>query len=202
MAAEELEDGGVILGAQNVHEAAQGAFTGEVSASMLAEMNVTYVIVGHSERRQIFGESDSLIADKFVSVQASSMVPILCLGESLQQRNNGETKATVLGQLDAVLGKVGISAFSNAVIAYEPIWAIGTGQTATPEQAQEVHAAIRRHLVAKDAYVGANIRLLYGGSVNAANANELFAQQDIDGGLVGGASLRSAEFTSICVSAG
>jgi len=197
-----LVDSPVALGAQNVYYQDKGAFTGEVSASMLAEFSVRYVIVGHSERRQLFGESSQLVADKFVAVQAAKLVPILCLGESLEQREQGATSQVVLEQLDAVVERAGIGAFSNAVIAYEPIWAIGTGKTASPAQAQEVHEIIRAHLGRIDAEIGSSIRILYGGSVNAANAEELFAQKDIDGGLVGGASLKAAEFIAICESAG
>lgn len=202
LAADCLQDSPISLGAQNVYSRDQGAFTGEVSASMLAEFSVSYVIVGHSERRQLFGESSELVAEKFAAVQNQEMIPILCLGESLEQREQGTTYNVVRAQLDAVLDKVGIKAFDNAVIAYEPIWAIGTGKTATPEQAQEVHANIREHLVRLNAGVGEATRILYGGSVKADNAKELFMQQDIDGGLIGGASLKAAEFTSICESAG
>ena len=202
IAEEVLRDSNIGLGAQNVHHQEQGAYTGEVSAPMLAEFSVRFVIVGHSERRQLFAESNGLVAEKFAAVQRHNMVPILCLGESLQQREQGTTLEIVRSQLDAVLEKVGIAAFGTAVIAYEPIWAIGTGRTATPEQAQEVHAGIREHLRALDADIGASTRILYGGSVNSSNAKEIFTQQDIDGGLVGGASLKAAEFTSICESAG
>ncbi|MCB1672629.1 MAG: triose-phosphate isomerase [Gammaproteobacteria bacterium] len=191
----------ISLGAQNVHDQAEGAYTGEVSAPMLAEYAVTFVIVGHSERRQLFSESDKTVADKFMAVQAAGMKPVLCLGESLQQREQGVTSEVVLAQLDAVIDQVGASAFDHAVVAYEPIWAIGTGRTATPEQAQEVHAAIRQHLAGRDREVAERCRILYGGSVNPANADELFAQPDIDGGLVGGASLKAADFASISQSA-
>jgi len=197
-----LRDSNIGLGAQNVYCQGQGAFTGEVSASMLAEFSVRFVIVGHSERRQLFAEGNELIAEKFASLQGHNLIPILCLGETLQQYEKGATHSVVQSQLDAVLNKVGIGAFANAVVAYEPIWAIGTGKTATPEQAQEVHAIIREHLAALDAGVAAATRILYGGSVKADNAKELFLQQDIDGGLIGGASLKATEFTSICESAG
>jgi len=191
----------IALGAQNVHPANEGAFTGEVSASMLAEYSVAYVIVGHSERRQLFGENDSLVADKFAAVLAAGMAPILCVGESLEQREQGITHQVVLSQLDAVLDRAGSKVFNRAVIAYEPIWAIGTGRTATPEQAQDVHAAIRQHLAGQDSEAAEHCVILYGGSVKAANAGELFDQPDIDGGLVGGASLKADEFASICESA-
>ena len=192
---------GISLGAQNVCFAEQGAFTGEVAAAMLAELGVTFVIVGHSERREIFGETNELIAAKFKVVQAHNMVPILCIGESLAQREQGATEQVVISQLDAVIGDVGLPSLHDAVIAYEPIWAIGTGKTATPEQAQEVHWTIRDHLARQDAAVAAAVRILYGGSVKSSNARELFNQADIDGGLVGGASLEAEEFLSICKSA-
>jgi len=198
LAAELLKGSGIALGAQNVHHESAGAFTGEVAATMLAEYAVRYVIVGHSERRQFNGETDGLIARKFSAVQDAGMVPILCVGESLQQREAGVTSKVVLAQLDAVLETAGIAAFADAVIAYEPIWAIGTGRTAAPEQAQEVHELIRQRLSGLDGAVADSCRLLYGGSVNAENAEQLFAQSDIDGGLVGGASLKSDEFASIC----
>ena len=191
----------IALGAQNVHAATEGAFTGEVSAPMLKEFSVRYVIVGHSERRQLNGETDEQVAKKFAAVLAVKMIPILCVGESLQQREQGITHQVVLSQLDAVLDRSGIEVFSQAVIAYEPIWAIGTGITATPEQAQEVHGNIRRHLAERDGAAAENCQILYGGRVKAANAAELFGQPDIDGGLVGGASLKADEFASICESA-
>jgi len=196
-----LTGNNIVLGAQNVHHLDEGAFTGEVSPRMLAEYSVRYVIVGHSERRQWFHDTDELVADKFAAVQSHGMVPILCLGETLQQRDAGQVDKIVLGQLNAVIEKVGIAGFSNAVIAYEPIWAIGTGRTATPQQAQEVHELIRKHLDRLDGSIANSCRILYGGSVKAANAAELFNQQDIDGGLVGGASLDPAEFLKICTSA-
>jgi len=201
LAAEIVRGSQIALGAQNVYPTDQGAFTGEVSAPMLAEFNVRYVIVGHSERRQLFGETDEQVAEKFGAVLAAGMTPILCVGESLQQREQGITRQVVLAQLDAALGRNGTEAFQQSVIAYEPVWAIGTGQTATPEQAQEVHAAIRQHLAERDREAAEHCAILYGGSVNAANAAELFDQPDIDGGLVGGASLKADEFASICESA-
>ena len=201
LAAQVLSGSRIELGAQNVHPAAEGAFTGEVSAPMLAEFSVRYVIVGHSERRQLFGETDQQVADKFAAVLAADLIPILCLGETLQQREQGITHQVVLSQLDAVLDNEGSEVFRQAVIAYEPIWAIGTGKTATPEQAQDVHGMIRQHLAERDGEVAEKCRILYGGSVKAANAGELFGQPDIDGGLVGGASLKADEFASICKSA-
>jgi len=189
------------LGAQNVYSEPKGAFTGEVSVPMLAEFGLDYVIVGHSERRDIFGESDQLIAEKFIAVQAGNILPILCVGETLQQREAGITEETVLKQLDAVVNAAGIEAFANAVIAYEPVWAIGTGKTASPEQAQQVHQVLREHLAKLSPEIAGQIRIIYGGSVNSANSDELLSQADIDGGLVGGASLKAEEFISICKSA-
>ena len=189
------------LAAQNLFAEPQGAFTGEVSAPMLAEYGVNYVIVGHSERREIFAETDQLVADKFKATQASGLIPILCVGESLAQREAGTSDGVVLAQLTAVIEAVGVEALHSAVLAYEPIWAIGTGKTASKEQAQEIHRVLREHIAKSDTAVAQGIRILYGGSVNAANATELFSQADIDGGLVGGASLKVEEFVSICKSA-
>lgn len=189
------------LAAQNLYAAPQGAYTGEVSAPMLAEYGVRYAIVGHSERRELFAESDETVAAKFVAAQENGLWPILCIGETLEQRDQGTSEQVVLSQLDAVIDAVGIDAFRSAVVAYEPIWAIGTGKTASPEQAQEIHGALRAHLASAGGEVAADLRLLYGGSVKAANAAELFGQADIDGGLVGGASLEANEFVSICKSA-
>ena len=192
-----LQAGGIVWGAQNVSEHAKGAFTGEVSTSMLADFGVRYVLVGHSERRAIYGESDATVAAKYMAVQAAGMVPVLCIGETLEQREAGETLAVVNAQVQAVLDVAGADSLANAVVAYEPVWAIGTGLTATPEQAQEVHAAIRAHIAAANADVAAKVQILYGGSVSPATATELFAQQDIDGGLVGGASLDAQSFLAI-----
>ncbi len=189
-----LADTTVGVGAQNVSEQQQGAYTGEISADMLKDIGCHYVIVGHSERRTLYGESDQQVADKFIAAQSVGLVPILCVGETLAQREQGETLAVIARQLDAVTAVAGIEAVCKAVIAYEPVWAIGTGKTASTDQAQEVHQAIRQRLGA----VAESTRLLYGGSVKAANAAELFAQPDIDGALVGGASLDSAEFGEIC----
>lgn len=193
-----LKDSGVRLGAQNVSAEEPGAFTGEVAAQMLGEFAVSYVIVGHSERRALYGESDALVARKFMAAQRVDMTPILCVGETLEEREAGRTLEVVERQLQAVLDAAGIEAFARAVVAYEPVWAIGTGQTASPEQAQEVHAAIRRMLVDKNDTIGDSVRLLYGGSVKASNAAELFAMPDIDGGLIGGASLEAEQFLNIC----
>ena len=167
---------------------------------MLSDIGCRFVIVGHSERRELFGETDALIAEKFLAVQAQELIPILCVGETLAQREAGETAAVVLRQLSAVLQQAGAEAFGNAVVAYEPVWAIGTGLTATPEQAQEVHALIRRAVRELDAAVADQLRILYGGSVKGSNAVELFAEADIDGALVGGASLVADDFARICTS--
>lgn len=193
-----LKDSGVRLGAQNVSAEESGAFTGEIAAQMLGEFDVSYVIVGHSERRALYGESDTLVARKFMAAQRVDLTPILCVGETLEEREAGRTLEVVERQLQAVLDAAGIEAFARAVVAYEPVWAIGTGQTATPEQAQDVHAAIRRMLVAKNDTIGNSVRLVYGGSVKASNAAELFAMPDIDGGLIGGASLEAEQFLNIC----
>lgn len=183
----------VAWGAQNVNAAASGAFTGEVAASMLADFGCRYVIVGHSERRQIYRETDADVADKARAVLDSGMTPIVCVGETLEERESGSTERVVLRQLDAVLGRLGEDA-NRMVLAYEPVWAIGTGRTARPEQAQEVHARLRERM----SQAGAGwIAILYGGSVKADNAAALFGQDDIDGGLIGGASLKSAEFLAI-----
>jgi triosephosphate isomerase len=192
----------LLWGAQNLSEHAAGAYTGEVSAAMLAEFGCRYVIVGHSERRALYGDTDAVVAAKFMAAQAVGMKPILCLGETLAERDAGVTLDVVGGQLDAVLAVAGVGALARAVVAYEPVWAIGTGRTASPGQAQEVHAAIRGRVAAQDGDIAGALQLLYGGSVKAPNAAELFACADIDGGLVGGASLVVDEFVSICESAG
>ncbi len=197
-----LKDSGVALGAQSVCAESQGAFTGEVSAAMLKDVGCRYVLVGHSERRQLFGERDALVARKFVAAQAQSLVPVLCVGETLEEREGDQTTGVVSRQLEAVLAVSGVQALAKAVIAYEPVWAIGTGRTASPEQAQEVHAMIRAKVAERDATIGGSVRILYGGSVKASNAQELFAMPDIDGGLVGGASLKADEFARICAGAG
>lgn len=197
-----LGGSGIALGAQNVCEhAGEGAFTGEVAAAMLADVGCRYVIVGHSERRAIYKEPDLLVAEKFVAAQAADLIPILCVGESLEEREAGTTEAVVGRQLDAVLAKAGVSAFENAVVAYEPVWAIGTGKTASPDQAQQVHAFIRSRIAAKDGKIAGSLRILYGGSVKPGNAAEIFAQADVDGGLIGGAALKAGDFLAI-ISAG
>ena len=190
----------IALGAQNVSDAESGAFTGEVSAAMLAEVGVEMVLVGHSERRELFGESDELVAAKAAAVLAAGMSPIVCVGETLAQRQANETELVVLRQLNAVAEKIGVEGLARSIVAYEPVWAIGTGETATPQQAQDVHAALRGRLGQLDESL-AETAILYGGSVKAENAAELFAQPDIDGGLIGGASLKAEEFNAICASA-
>ena len=188
----------VAWGAQTLSEYAEGAYTGEVSAAMLGDFGCRYVLVGHSERRSLFGESDAAVAEKFAAAQAAAILPVLCLGETLAEREAGQTLAVVGRQLAAVVERVGIAAMRSALIAYEPVWAIGTGVTASPAQAQEVHAAIRARLAGLDASVADGMRILYGGSVKPASAGELFAQADIDGGLIGGAALVADDFLAIC----
>lgn len=197
--------GGVVvsIGAQDCAvEAGQGALTGEVSSEQLRDAGCKLVLVGHSERRLILGDSDEQVVRKFAAAQVAGLVPVLCVGETLEQREAGETLAVVERQLDSVIDALGVAALSGAVVAYEPVWAIGTGLTASPEQAQDVHAAIRARVAGKDADVAGALRILYGGSVKAANAAELFGMPDIDGGLVGGASLNADEFGAICRAAG
>jgi triosephosphate isomerase len=188
-------------GAQNLSEHAQGAYTGEVSAAMLGEFGCRHVIVGHSERRALYGETDVVVAAKFVAARSAGLVPVLCVGETLAQRESGQTAEVVAAQLEAVLDKAGVESFAGSVVAYEPVWAIGTGRTATPEQAQEVHAAIRALVARRDESVAAGLQILYGGSVKAQNAGEIFMKPDIDGGLVGGASLVVDDFLAICQAA-
>ncbi len=197
-----LRDSAMLLGAQDVCADTHGAFTGEVSATMLKDVGCQCVIVGHSERRLIYREGDQLVARKFAAAQAKGLVPILCVGEQLAERETGRTGEVVARQLDAVLELCGVQTLTGAVIAYEPVWAIGTGRNATPEQAQEVHAFIRDRIAARDATIAAATRILYGGSVKASNAAELFAMPDVDGGLIGGASLKADEFLAILAAAG
>ncbi len=201
-AAEQLKGSPVLLGAQNVADQEAGAFTGEVSAAMLREFGCQLVIVGHSERRLGYGESDALIAARYQKAIEHGLCPILCIGETLEQREAGQTFEVVDAQLSAVLKRAGIESLTRAVIAYEPVWAIGTGRTATPQQAQEVHDYIRQSLAAQDRKVAEQVKILYGGSVNAANAQALFAMADIDGGLIGGASLQADSFLTIVQAAG
>ena len=197
-AQQQLSGTSVKWGAQDVHQLEKGAYTGEVSASMLQDFGCRYVIVGHSERRSLYGESSQLVAEKFAAVQKTGMLPILCVGETLEQREAGSTETVVAEQLDAVIALLGVQCLREAVVAYEPVWAIGTGKTATPEQAQAVHAFIRQRIAEHDEQVAAGLCILYGGSVKAGNAAELFAMSDIDGGLIGGASLIAEDFLAIC----
>jgi len=192
-----LHQSNILLGGQDVSEFENGAYTGEVSAQMLADWQCRYVIVGHNERRRMQRESDAQVAQKFLAAQRAGLVPILCVGESLSQREDGQALTVIEQQLDAVINVAGCEAFEKAVVAYEPVWAVGTGKTATPEQAQEVHHFIRQQLGGW----GQKVRILYGGSVNATNAKQLFAMTDIDGALLGGASLKAEEFLNICTAA-
>ncbi len=191
----------VELGAQNCSTERAGAFTGEVAVDMLADVGCRYVIVGHSERRALYGEADDTVAQKFEMVRKAGLVPILCVGEQLAEREASATEAVVARQLDAVLALAGIDALGQGVIAYEPVWAIGTGRTASPQQAQDVHAFIRGRIATHNPTVAAKMRILYGGSVKGSNAAELFAMPDVDGGLIGGASLNAREFLTICAAA-
>ena len=188
----------IVLGAQDIADKpATGAYTGEVSGQMLRDVGCSHVIVGHSERRALYGETDAVVATKLKAAQAAGLTPIACVGETLEQREAGETRSVISGQVAAIVDAAGVQALAKAVIAYEPVWAIGTGRTATPEQAQEVHAFIRGLVAARDATIAAGLSILYGGSVKGANARSLFAMADVDGGLVGGASLVAAEFLEI-----
>lgn len=188
-------------GGQDVSQFGAGAYTGAVTAAMLREFGCRYAIVGHSERRSIFGENNAMVAAKFGAALQAGLTPILCVGETLQERESGAMEQVVGAQIDAVVAASGVAALGKAVVAYEPVWAIGTGKTATPEQAQAVHAFIRNRIAAQDAVVAAELKILYGGSVKAANAAQLFAMPDIDGGLIGGAALVAEEFMAICKAA-
>ena len=185
------------LGAQNVCEHEKGAFTGEVAPAMLVDVGCSHVIVGHSERRAIYGESSARVAAKFAAALDAGLTPILCVGETIEQREAGETEVVVKEQLDAVLDTAGVQALRRAVVAYEPVWAIGTGLTATPDQAQDVHRFIRSEVAGRDAGVAEALQILYGGSVKGENAAGLFGMDDIDGGLIGGASLKADDFLAI-----
>ena len=202
LAAELLAGSAIGLGAQTVSEYANGAYTGEISAHMLQDYGCRYVIIGHSERRHIFGETNETAARKFRHARESGLQALLCLGERLEEREAGMTEQVLSEQLDAVIAEAGIDAFSGAVIAYEPVWAIGTGHTATPEQAQAAHSFIRLQVARHDDRLADALRILYGGSVKADNAAGLFAMADVDGGLVGGASLKVDDFLAICRAAG
>jgi triosephosphate isomerase len=192
---------GIDIGAQDVSERESGAFTGDVAATMLVDVGCHWVIVGHSERRQLHGEGDAVVAAKAEAALKAGLRPIVCVGETLAEREAGQTQAVVARQLDAVLDRVGATALARGALAYEPVWAIGTGRTAAPAQAQEVHSELRARVAARDSGTAAALRLLYGGSVKPANAAELFAQADIDGGLIGGASLVVDDFAAICAAA-
>ena len=196
-----LTGSNVAWGAQDVSEHAQGAYTGEVSAAMLTDFGCCYVIVGHSERRSYYGDTDAVVAAKFETAQKAGLIPILCVGETLDEREKNVTADVVTRQMDAVVSRCGVAALARAVVAYEPVWAIGTGRTASPEQAQEVHALIRRRVADADSGVAEGLRILYGGSMKPGNAAELMAQPDIDGGLIGGAALVAADFAAICKAA-
>jgi len=193
-----LAGSAVAWGGQDVSQFGAGAYTGAVTAGMLREFDCRYVIVGHSERRSIFGESNAIVAAKFLAALHEGLTPIVCVGETLQEREAGAMEQVVGAQLDAVIAAAGVAALGGAVVAYEPVWAIGTGKTATPEQAQAAHAFIRGRIAAHDAAVAARLMMLYGGSVKAANAGQLFSMPDIDGGLIGGAALVAEEFMAIC----
>jgi triosephosphate isomerase len=196
-----LRPTGIAWGAQDVCQYDNGAYTGGVSAAMLADFGCRYVIVGHSERRSVFGEADAVVAAKFEAALKAGLTPILCVGETLAEREAGVMEKVVARQLDAVVARSGVKALAKAVVAYEPVWAIGTGKTATPDQAQAVHAFIRGRVAAADQAVAAALLILYGGSVKAANSAQLFGMPDIDGGLIGGAALVADEFIAICRSA-
>lgn len=193
-----LSDQRVMVGSQNVSAQPKGAYTGEISAAMLSEFGCQYGLVGHSERRSLYNETDADVAVKFKALSDSGIIPVLCVGETLEERDQGVTESVVSRQIQAVIDQHGIAAFASAVIAYEPVWAIGTGRTATPEQAQAVHAAIRALLATYDEVIADTIQIVYGGSMNPGNAAELLAMPDIDGGLIGGASLNADDFLAIC----
>ncbi len=197
-----LTDSPVLLGAQNAHWKQKGAITGEISASILKDYFVDYLLVGHSERREMFNDTDQAVALKFEAALNNNVKPILCIGETLEQRENDDTLNVLKVQCSAVISQVGIEAFSNACVAYEPIWAIGTGKTASPEQAQQVHQCLREWFAEQDRLIAQDLQILYGGSMNAGNAKELLAQPDIDGGLIGGASLNADDFLQIYSAAG
>jgi len=197
LAQSRLAGSAIAWGAQTLNPVAQGAHTGEVSAPMLLDMGCRFVLVGHSERRSLYGESDADVAARFAAALEAGLEPVLCVGETLQEREQGRTEEVVERQLQAVLECCGVEGFRQAVVAYEPVWAIGTGMTATPDQAQAVHAFIRDKFASRDDIIAGQLRILYGGSVNGSNAADLFAREDIDGGLVGGASLKAEDFLAI-----
>ncbi|MDC7219212.1 MAG: triose-phosphate isomerase [Spirochaetales bacterium] len=198
---QQLQGSGIAWGAQDVSAEASGAYTGEIATSMLKDFGCQFVIVGHSERRAYHGESDELVARKYAAARAAGLTPILCVGETLDEREQGVTESVVARQLDAVIRLEGVNALADGVVAYEPVWAIGTGKTASPEQAQDVHAFIRQRVAEQDGAVADGLRILYGGSMKPGNAQELIAKPDIDGGLIGGASLDADDFLGICTAA-
>lgn len=197
----QLAGSAILLGAQSLCDKPEGAYTGEIAGAMLRDVGCTYVIVGHSERRSLYGEDDALVALKAAAALGAGLKPILCVGETLQEREQSITETVVARQLDVLLKTVGVEGLARGVIAYEPVWAIGTGRTASPAQAQEVHAYLRRRIAVHNATIADEIQILYGGSVKADNAAELFAMPDIDGGLIGGASLHAGQFLAICQAA-
>ncbi len=192
---------GVLTGGQTLSEHESGAFTGEVSGQLLKDVGANYVLVGHSERRTIFSESNTVLVQKFAQAQTSGLTPVLCVGETEAERESNQTESVIAEQVNAVIDQLGVAVLANSVIAYEPVWAIGTGKTATPEQAQAVHLFIRNLIAEHDVTIAQGLRILYGGSVNDKNSDVLFAQPDVDGGLVGGASLKADAFSAICQSA-
>jgi triosephosphate isomerase len=198
---QQLQGSDIAWGGQDVSAEASGAYTGEISTAMLKEFGCKYAIVGHSERRAYHAESDETVARKYAAARAAGLIPILCVGETLEEREKGITESVVARQLDALINLEGVAALADGVIAYEPVWAIGTGMTASPEQAQEVHAFIRGRVAALDASVAEGLRILYGGSMKPGNAQELIAKPDIDGGLIGGAALDAGDFLGICTAA-
>ncbi|HHJ36567.1 MAG TPA: triose-phosphate isomerase [Gammaproteobacteria bacterium] len=186
------------VGSQNICDEDKGAFTGEISGDMLKDVGCEYAIIGHSERRALYGESDELVARRFAAARRNGIKPVFCIGETLEEREAGVTNDVCARQIDAVIALEGVEALADGVIAYEPVWAIGTGKVATPEQAQEAHAFIRGKIAALNADVAEGLRILYGGSMNPGNAKDLIGQADIDGGLIGGASLKAEDFLAIC----
>jgi triosephosphate isomerase len=198
LAVELLAGSPIAVGAQDVAAEDAGAFTGDVSAAMVRDMGCELAIVGHSERRHGHGETDELVAGKYAAALRNGLTPVLCVGELLDERDEGCTESVIGRQLDAVVAAAGVESFARAVVAYEPVWAIGTGKTASPEQAQAVHSFIRHRLGERDAGIATELRIIYGGSVKAENARELFAMDDVDGGLIGGASLAAGSFLAIC----
>ena len=197
----QLDGSAIAWGGQDISVHDSGAYTGETAGSMLGEYGCKFVIIGHSERRQYHGETDEAVAEKFAAARKTGLVPLFCIGETLEERESGVMEDVLARQVDAVINSCGVEMLGEGVIAYEPVWAIGTGKTASPEQAQEVHAFIRARIANSSAEVAEKIQILYGGSMNPGNAAELMAQADIDGGLIGGASLKPADFLAVCTAA-